>query len=188
MKQARICITNLGQYNEGQLLEEWVNLPVTDEELNNVYERIGLGYYDQNNDYHHGLEVGGISYEEMAIHDYEAPFKIDEYDDINKLNELAGLMDGMEDDEIDIASALLDNGIHPDFEVCIEMVKNQDGIHIYCQNNMADIAEEFYEENGSIDRDNPLSKYIDWEAVGRDMEINGMFIQVNNNLWVEVFN
>lgn len=30
-------------------------------------------------------------YEEWAIHDYEAPFKISEYDDIGTLNEIGGI-------------------------------------------------------------------------------------------------
>ena len=38
----RIYLTNLGKYNEGQLIGEWVELPCTDEELEAVKERIGI--------------------------------------------------------------------------------------------------------------------------------------------------
>ena len=38
----RIYLTNLGKYNEGQLVGEWVELPVTEEELEKVFERIGI--------------------------------------------------------------------------------------------------------------------------------------------------
>lgn len=34
-------ITNLGAYTYGQLKGEWINFPITDEELANVMERIG---------------------------------------------------------------------------------------------------------------------------------------------------
>ena len=37
-----IYLTNLGKYNEGELVGEWVKLPVSDEELQKVFERIGI--------------------------------------------------------------------------------------------------------------------------------------------------
>lgn len=37
-----IYLTNLGKYNEGQLIGEWVELPVSNEELQKVFERIGI--------------------------------------------------------------------------------------------------------------------------------------------------
>lgn len=35
-------VTNLGKYNEGELVGEWVKFPVTLDELKAVYERIGI--------------------------------------------------------------------------------------------------------------------------------------------------
>ena len=35
-------ITNLGKYNEGALVGEWVKFPTTAEELKQVFERIGI--------------------------------------------------------------------------------------------------------------------------------------------------
>ena len=35
-------ITNLGKYNEGSLVGEWVKFPTTAEELKKVFERIGI--------------------------------------------------------------------------------------------------------------------------------------------------
>lgn len=32
-------ITNLGKYNEGYLIGEWINFPITDEELDEVLKR-----------------------------------------------------------------------------------------------------------------------------------------------------
>ena len=39
-------ITNLGKYNEGSLVGEWVKFPTTAEELQKVFERIGIGSKD----------------------------------------------------------------------------------------------------------------------------------------------
>ena len=36
-------VTNLGKYNEGMLVGEWVKLPTTEEEMQKVFERIGIG-------------------------------------------------------------------------------------------------------------------------------------------------
>ena len=35
-------ITNLGKYNEGELIGEWVGFPVTPEEMQEVFKRIGI--------------------------------------------------------------------------------------------------------------------------------------------------
>ena len=54
-------ITNLGKYNEGELVGEWVKFPTTAEELKEVFKRIGIG---QRDDF-------GQPYEEWFITDYD---------------------------------------------------------------------------------------------------------------------
>ena len=54
-------ITNLGKYNEGELVGEWVKFPTTAEEMKKVFERIGIG---QKDDF-------GNPYEEWFITDYD---------------------------------------------------------------------------------------------------------------------
>lgn len=51
----KIFLTNLGKYNEGELVGEWISLPVSEEELEAVKERIGINE----------------QYEEWFITDYE---------------------------------------------------------------------------------------------------------------------
>ena len=36
-----IYLTNLGKYNEGELVGEWVQLPISNEELQKVFEKKG---------------------------------------------------------------------------------------------------------------------------------------------------
>ena len=36
-------VTNLGKYNEGFLVGEWVKFPVTNEEMQAIFRRIGIG-------------------------------------------------------------------------------------------------------------------------------------------------
>ena len=54
-------ITNLGKYNEGELVGEWVKFPTTPEKLQEVFERIGIGSADD----------FGNPYEEWFITDYD---------------------------------------------------------------------------------------------------------------------
>lgn len=54
-------VTNLGKYNEGMLVGEWVKLPTTEEEMQKVFERIGIGKQDE----------FGQPYEEWFITDYD---------------------------------------------------------------------------------------------------------------------
>ncbi|GAA0347287.1 hypothetical protein GCM10008931_43210 [Oceanobacillus oncorhynchi subsp. oncorhynchi] len=82
----KIYVANLGKYNEGILQGEWFTLP---HDIKDIYVTIGVGQYDEQGNYNHGVEEDGRLYEEFAIHDYEAPFEISEYSSINKLNELA---------------------------------------------------------------------------------------------------
>ena len=35
-------ITNLGKYNEGELVGKWIEFPITEEELDEVFEEIGI--------------------------------------------------------------------------------------------------------------------------------------------------
>ena len=77
-------ITNLGKYNEGKLIGEWLKFPTTPEELQNVFERIGIGSKDEY----------GNSYEEWFISDYDCyvdglASKLGEYENLEELNYLA---------------------------------------------------------------------------------------------------
>ena len=54
-------VTNLGKYNEGELVGEWVHFPTTEEEMKKVFERIGIGSKG---------EFGQV-YEEWFITDYD---------------------------------------------------------------------------------------------------------------------
>ena len=74
-------ITNLGKYNEGELVGEWVKFPTTPEELQNVFERIGIGSKDE----------FGCTYEEWFISDYDCYLdgladKLGEHASLDELN------------------------------------------------------------------------------------------------------
>ena len=75
MSNISIYLTNLGKYNEGELIGEWVQLPVSDDELNEVLERIGISEQP---------DEKGSYYEEYFMTDYDSDLgiQIDEYESI----------------------------------------------------------------------------------------------------------
>lgn len=74
--EMEIYLTNLGMYNEGTLHGEWFELPMDIEE---ALKKIGIG----------SKRHDGSVYEEWFITDYIAPFQIGEYDNLEKLNDIA---------------------------------------------------------------------------------------------------
>ena len=78
--EINVCLQNLGKYNEGELVFKWVSLPATQEEIKSALTEIGINE----------------QYEEFMIADYEAPFSIGEYDNINRLNEIAEKLSELE--------------------------------------------------------------------------------------------
>ena len=83
--EIRIAVTNLGKYNEGELTYAWLSLPATDEEISEAFKEINV--------------APSTEYEEHFISDYEAPFRIGEYESITKLNEIAERMVDVETPE-----------------------------------------------------------------------------------------
>lgn len=70
----RVFITNLGKYNEGELVGKWIDIPECDEqEIIEALESIGV--------------KNGTRYGEYFITDYELPFEIEEYTNVFTLNE-----------------------------------------------------------------------------------------------------
>ena len=78
-------ITNLGKYNEGSLVGEWVKFPTTAEEMQKLFERIGIGSKDD----------FGQPYEEWFITDHDdlGRYYIEELDAIQVPEHLKNYID-----------------------------------------------------------------------------------------------
>ena len=185
-------ITNLGKYNEGELVGEWVKFPTTAEELKEVFKRIGIG---QKDDF-------GQPYEEWFITDYDCPDAtigkvLGEYESLSELNYLAGqIMELRESD--DFWQAVLDLGENTgSVQELINLTENLDcfdflaGVH-----NDYDLGYYWIEESGCYDTSNlgALANYIDYESFGRDIryEEGGMFedngyVRSNGGRFVEIY-
>ena len=169
----KIFLTNLGKYNEGELVGEWVELPISNEELQEVFKRIG---------------IDGKEYEEYFITDYECDFyKVGEYESINTLNDIAEKLEELDEEESNIAKALMSE-LGYTLDEAIEKANNGDYRIYYDCDSMTDIAYQVVEEYGYLENvpDN-VARYFDYEAFGRDLGIEGTFIFTDDNKAIEVF-
>lgn len=148
-----IFITNLGKYNEGELIGEWVNLPATEEELDEVYNRIGINE----------------EYEEVFITDYETDIdglKIDEYDNILELNEIAKDLETLDGYDLEKIGAIMEaHGL-----TLREAIDDIDNYTYYSEMTLEDLAYELVEE---MNLPEFAQRYFDYEAFARDLELDG---------------
>ena len=165
-------VTNLGKYNEGELVGEWVKFPTTEEEMQKVFERIGIGSKDE----------FGQPYEEWFITDYECPIygvqkMLGEYESLDKLNYLAALIDELSLSDQEKLVAIMEAGCDEvsDIDDLINLTFNLD-----CYDVMPGISDEsdlgyYYAHEIGIysEKDlGPLADYIDYERYGRDIAMD----------------
>lgn len=161
MADIKIFLTNLGKYNEGELVGEWVDLPVDEDELKEVYKRIGIS--DE-------PDADGNYYEETFITDYESDIpglEIGEYDSISELNEMAEEIENLDDWDIEKFKNALEAGFvddikdfDPDRFILYHDVYTKQDLGIA-------IIEDQYGGLENMDSDT-ISNYFDYESYGRD--------------------
>ena len=167
-------ITNLGKYNEGELVGEWVKFPTTAEEMKEVFKRIGIG---QRDDF-------GQPYEEWFITDYDCYVdglysKLGEYENLDELNYLASKLDEMSESEYAQFQAGMEMGDHcGSLQEIINLTENLDCYEVYPHiHDYDDLGRYYIEELEVMQVPEHLQNYIDYEAYGRDvaMDENGSF-------------
>ena len=167
-------ITNLGKYNEGELVGEWVKFPTTAEEMKEVFKRIGIG---QRDDF-------GQPYEEWFITDYDCYVdglydKLGEYENLDELNYLASKLDEMSDSEYAQFQAGMEMGDHcGSLQEIINLTENLDCYEVYPHiEDYDDLGRYYIDELEVMQVPEHLQNYIDYEAYGRDvaMDENGSF-------------
>ena len=162
-------ITNLGKYNEGELVGEWVKFPTTPEELQNVFERIGIGSKDE----------FGCTYEEWFISDYDCYVdgladKLGEYASLDELNYLASKLEELNDYGYEKFQAVMQVSDYTDsIQELINLIDNLDKYDVYPDiNDHDDLGRYYVEELGAMSVPDNLKNYIDYEAFGRDIALD----------------
>lgn len=163
MMEMHVYIANLGKYAEGELVGAWFTPPIDEEDM---AEKIGLN----------------SEYEEYAIHDYELPFDVDEYTPISRINDLCERIEELDGSPIleelkEIQSMWFSN--------LEELLDHVDDLICYIEcDSMEEFAMYYIEETGLLGEvPENLQNYIDYQALGRDMELEGNFLVTANGVF-----
>jgi len=164
----RIYLTNLAAYNAGHLKGNWVNLPCDDiqAEIDKV-----LAMYPKS--------------EELFITDYESECGITcgEYENIYKLNELCeeaeDILNDVGEDVFQAAVYALDT-----VKEAINCLRKGDYTYFAGIESDDDLGQAAVDEGlfGELPDEHPLSGYIDYEAIGRDMRLSGYVIHSETSI------
>lgn len=164
--EIQVWVGDLAEYNSGRLVGDWFTLPM---DLEEIYSQV--------------LKAGN---EEIYIGDIDSNmYGTIKNMGLRELNELAEKLEEMEDYEKEIYVGLVD---YFGMDEAMEILENGNYTVYSDCNSMEDVAYEWYEMTGQLAE---LTKfiqefYIDFEAIGRDMAINGTFIETENG-YVEVY-
>lgn len=178
MLEIKGYITNLGKYNEGELIGKWIDFPIDEDDLQEVLKNIGCCYYDENCEY---INTG---YEEFFFTGWECSFNDDfgEYESIEKVNEIAEQLAEWDEDTFLAAVEI--------WSINEVLNNNSDDYYLYPDiTTDYDLGYYWIEESGCYDTTalGHLSNYIDYEGFGRDvrLESNGGFSSYG---WIEYRN
>ena len=172
----RVYITDLEAYNNGHLVGAWYELPMNEDLLaESIENELQKGKKICNSTHHH---------EEYFITDYECDYmKIEEYQSLTKLNEIAEKIENLNDEEITGVKLMLENHIVNSID---EAIENLDNMICTGESKMEDIAYNYIEESGALQNmPESLQGYFDYEALGRDMGIEGSYFRDGEGIFWE---
>ena len=154
-------ITNLGKYNEGELVGETLEFPTSPEEVQTLLKHIG---------------VDGIRYEEFFITSFDGDVLglydyLGEYENLDELNHLACLLSELDQGELEKFEAVLHTGAHTSSVAnIINLTQNLDCFEFYPDIENEEDLGRYWAEDLPIPEE--LKDYFDYEAYGRDISIN----------------
>jgi antirestriction protein len=176
-------ITNLGKYNEGELVGEYLKLPARKGDVQSLLARIG---------------ADGVLYEEIFIADYKTDVsglrRLGEYESVDELNYLASLLSELDEPELEKFEAAASCG---DFggstKDLINLTQNLDCYEYYPGvSDNDELGRYLIGELGYEEIPESLENYIDYDGYGRDFSVNedgefvnGGYVLRNGDAFVE---
>lgn len=171
-----VYLTDLQAYNEGHLVGRWVKLPIHEKELAQSISEV----------LHEGEVVcGSKNHEEYFLTDWEWRdhefMDIGEYTDIYALNESLNDLEFKSDYELKAISFLLSEGIVSSIS---EAIEKADDVIVYENQSMEDVAYDLLNECYGIDKlPSIISNHIDYESIGRELEMDSRYYEVGNDIY-----
>ena len=170
----KVYVTDLEAYNNGLLVGNWYKLPMTSDELAECIEDV----------LREGKQACRHSHfhEEHFITDFESDvLSVNEHQDIYKLNEMAEALENLNEEEQQMVKFLLDNYLVSNFD---EAIQKYDDVRVYSDSSMEDIAYDYVNECYNLDEIAPIiTNNIDYEKIGRDLEIEGAYYKVGSDIY-----
>ena len=152
-----VFVENGSVYRDGGMLGVWFNLPMTDDELESKFAKIGIAYHDDlvlNKDY--------------VITDFEndVEYEVGDYEPIGLLNDLADRLQQV-DDLVWLTAYMDETGESLDEA----LDRYEDNSVWYDGMTLEEVAEEFVDE--TEDLSDFAKRYFDYEAFAHDLRIDG---------------
>ena len=177
-------VTNMGKYNEGALIGEYLKFPTTSDEVQALLKRIG---------------IDGVRYEEIFITDFDGDVlglydHLGEYENLDELNHLACLLSELDQSELEKFEAIIDSGEYTgSVKDLINLTQNLDCFEFYSGiTSDEELGRMYIEDFEALQIPEHLVDYIDYEAYGRDVRINegghfapGGYVFNNNSRFIE---
>jgi len=161
VREVRIYLTNLAQYTAGHLVGKWLNLPLDEEELAEALKEV-LG-----------------SDEEYFITDYEADFKIGEFENLSELNAFVKSLSELDEHDQEKVIYLINWNClkRPDALEGYEDVIYYEGM------SLEEVAEDLVEEGMLGSLSDKVKGYLDFEKIARDLSFDGYHETTKGTFW-----
>lgn len=161
--ELKAFVTNLGRYNEGELIGEWVTFPIEQDELDDVLKRIGIGEKD----------IFGQEYEEIFITDYDGNMpremydELGEYESLENLQILGRMLEKINDMDhgAEIFEALIDEAGLNYMDAAAAVINDECVLLSGVEDNY-DLGKYYADEYDLSDE--MLARYFDYEKLGSD--------------------
>lgn len=159
--------TNLGKFNEGEIVGEWINFPIKQAAFQEVLNRIGINE----------------NYEEWFFSDYDTNLRglsdvLGEYANTDELNYLAARLQEMDSYDYEKFYAMVEDEMdlpQTGLPGLINLTFNTDKYDLNTEVfDEEDLGRYIIQDSGEYDRWKleDILDYIDYEAFGRDRSIN----------------
>lgn len=163
----RAFVTNLGKYNEGELVGDWVDFPIDEDKFDEFLKSIGIGDSDD----------FGAPYEEWFVSDYECNLPgfnwedLGEYPSFESLQKYGEMVQSIDDVEA-VSNAMEVTG---DLQSAIDGLSDGRIIFFRGIETYEDLAYRMIDEMWggieNLDR-STIENYFDYESLGRELDFD----------------
>lgn len=160
--EAQIYIANLSKYVSGTIQGGWFDLPV---DYSDIATKLGLNE----------------SEEETIILDSDAPFTVTQYDSLDRLNELYEQYSELPSEVRNHAKELIGDL----FSSEEDLLENAEDVMFLPDVDTDEKLGSYWVDQGLITVPKELENYIDEEALGRDIRLEGQVVYFSDGCFMK---